>query len=775
MAADLRLRDSEQIQGDIIAGFKKDNVTLLFLKFEDVPLARAWLRDLAPKIATTRRVAEFNKAFSAAKQSSGGDDPKSLKATWLNVSLTYPGLAALVTTDPLPNPPAGSGLEAFKQGSAARAGALGDIMESRPDRWLFGNGTTQAVHAVLTVASDTVDGLNTALREQREAATQAKIVVVFQQDGTTLPGTRASKEHFGFKDGISEPGVRFFDEPDPANNEEVAGKPGTRIVPAGEFVIGEEPAPGSSTDFPAWAKNGSFQVIRRLGQDVPGWWAQVSVMLKELKGSKAIPQDADSDWLAARLVGRWRSGAPVCKNPNFDPHDPKAAKDNDFDYDPQGPTADPDGLLTPLFSHLRKTSPRAGLDAPKPGIRVTAKQLDGRRIMRRGLPYGAAFDPASEGPDSGPDAKRGLLFICYQTDLVRQFEFIQTDWIDKADFPPGRDPVPGEDPAVGHNPESDRTAHTGTINWESRENGGRKTTPVNFKQFVRTEGSVYAFVPSINTLKLLGDGRLTGEVQPDTGTVSDKGQRPGKAYPCDEFVAVPDQQRKGGQSQYWAFHGNQSRQISVADGSAHTDRAIAGDSPLTTWTCLQGVGRVDCWLPMPDLQNPSGKSWYWVFHTTGGKQQYRAVSITCSGFTTSAVERPDRDLTAWGSLSGVGQVDCWLPVADQQRVGGKSWYWVFHTTGGRQRYRMVSIADGNAHTDVCERTDREISQWGSLNGLNRVDCFLPVPDQQRVGGKSEYWAFSGQNYRRISIADGSGHPDQLVSGDRSCDAWASLV
>ncbi|MET8622859.1 hypothetical protein ABZW30_03705 [Kitasatospora sp. NPDC004669] len=73
-----------------------------------------------------------------------------------------------------------------------------------------------------------------------------------------------------------------------------------------------------------------------------------------------------------------------------------------------------------------------------------------------------------------------------------------------------------------------------------------------------------------------------------------------------------------------------------------------------------------------------------------------------------------------------------------------------------------------------ERTDRELSQWTSLNGLSRVDCLLPVPDCQRVGGISEYWVFCGQSYRRISIADGSGHPDRLVDGDRTCDNWASL-
>ncbi|MEU6232457.1 Dyp-type peroxidase [Kitasatospora sp. NPDC047058] len=783
MATDLRLRESEEIQGDILAGFKKDNVSVLLLKFEDATRARDWVRRLVPQISTTREVTAFNEAFSEARKSSGGDDPKTLKATWLGVSFTYEGLRMLSATDPFPvPPPVGSGLEAFKEGSAKRAGALGDTGDNSPENWLFGNGRNQPIHALLKISADTEQDLQAAIEAQRIAAAENRVLIIYQQNAQTLTGSRRGKEHFGFKDGISEPGVRFFDRPDPARPEEVEGHPGTRIIAAGEFVCGEVPAPGSFTDFPAWARNGSFQVVRRLAQDVPGWWSQVSVKLRELKQAKAVPESATTEWLAARMVGRWRSGAPVCHHQDRDvPNNPGAASDNDFDF-----RDDPEGLVTPLWSHLRKTSPRAGLQESPDKPPFDAGVLDGRRIMRRGTPYGAPFDPASEGP-GGPDDPRGLLFICYQADIQRQFEFIQADWMDQPNFPPNRDsggttppghanprPVPGKDPVTQEAPD---------VDFENREPDGLvKHTPVGFLQFVQTTGSVYAFMPSLSVLKALADGQLTPRGGQATAQEQDGGRpqptpQPVKAYPCDEFLAVPDQQRRGGQSQYWAFHGDRCRLVSVADGSGHADRKVEDDTWLTTWSCLQGVGRVDCILPMPDLQNPGGKSWYWVFHSIAGRpQQYRAVSITCgTGGHSTALERPDRDLTAWGSLSGVGQADCWLPVPDQQRVGGKSWYWVFHTTGGRQQYRLVSIADGSAHTDVRERTDRELSQWGSLNGLDRVDCFLPVPDCQRVGGQSEFWVFSGQRYRRITVADGSGHPDRQVAGDRSCDAWASLL
>lgn len=759
MAAELRLRESDEIQGDIVAGFKKDLVTLLFLKFEDPVRARDWLRQLAPQVATTRQVAAFNSAFSEARRASGGDDPKSLKATWLGVSFTYEGMRTLSDTDPFAQaPPVGSGLEAFREGSAKRAGALGDTGDNSPENWRFGNGRNQAVHAVLTIASDTPEGLSNALTAQRNAATDAKIVIVFQQNAQHLSGPRKGKEHFGFKDGISEPGVQLFDPESSTRPGEVEGHPGTRLIPAGEFVVGEATAPDSFTAYPDWARNGSFHVVRRLAQDVPGWWAQVSVKLRELKQAKAVPESATPDWLASRLVGRWRSGAPVCKHRFQDPTgDPNAATDNDFDF-----RDDPEGLVTPLFSHLRKTSPRAGLQV-RPGTDpLPAAALDGRRIMRRGAPYGLPFDPTSGGA-FGPDEERGLLFVSYQADIARQFEFIQVDWVDEPDFPPGRQPVPGKDPVIAE----------AEVDYESADADGTiRHTPLTFRQFVRTEGSVYAFMPSISTLKALSEGRLV----PQSGQQAEQqtAQPGGRAYPCDAFLPVPDRQRKDGQSQYWVFHGGLYRKISVGDGFDYVDRVVKGDAPYAARPSLKGVGRIDCVLPMPDLQDPGGKSWYWVFHSTGGRQLYRAVSVTGGTGHGDVQERGDRDLTAWASLRGVEQVDCFLPVPDQQRVAGKSWYWVFHTTGGRQLYRMISIADGSAHTDRWEREDWDLTAWPSLGGIRRVDCFVPVPDRQRVAGQSQYWVFHGENYRRISVADGIGHPDTQILRDRSCSAWASL-
>lgn len=491
---DLPLRKSREIQGDIIAGAKKDHVQLLLLKFEDDKLARTWLRRLRPRIATTRQVAAFNAEFSKARKQSGGDDPRALNAVWRVVSFTYPGLRLLAGRDPFPSVPPGSTQEAFKQGPAARADLLGDTGQCAPEHWLFGNGTGQPIHAVLTVAADRPQDLRVALTEEREEAARHKVVIVFEQDGATLEGSRRGKEHFGFKDGISEPAVQGFDQPDPDRPEHKKGSPGTRIIPAGEFVVGHERDGGRPNDLPGWATNGSFQVLRRLAQDVPGWWAQVAVRLKELKEQGKVPPEATTEWLAARLVGRWRSGTPVAKCPHADtPSDAEAWSDNDISYQD-----DLEGEITPLFSHLRKTSPRDGLLLKSSDEQTVPEKgaLDGRRIMRRGIPYGRPFDPAGSA-GNGPDAPRGLVFVCYQSDLVRQFEFIQKDWIEEPNFP-SRDQPPGRDPLVG-------TATDVSF----------KGCKVRFEQFVRTEGAVYAFAPSLTTIELLADGKLDGGGGPD--------------------------------------------------------------------------------------------------------------------------------------------------------------------------------------------------------------------------------------------------------------------
>lgn len=252
--ADLALRDSTEIQGDIVAGFKKDHVTLMFLQFGDVMAARAWLEQLTPQIATTQKVAAFNRAFSQARRSSAGDDPQHYKATWLGIGFTHAGLQFFTgLPEVFSTVPAGTTIEAFVEGPYERALALGDTDDNDPRHWLFGNNHDRTVHAVLTIASDTRADLDTAVKVQREAVSRAGALVVFEQDGGALPGSRRGKEHFGFKDGVSEPGVRGFDAEDPERKG---------------YVLGATPEPGSSA--PASSSSARTRVPTTPRKPTPG-------------------------------------------------------------------------------------------------------------------------------------------------------------------------------------------------------------------------------------------------------------------------------------------------------------------------------------------------------------------------------------------------------------------------------------------------------------------------------------------------------------------------
>ena len=201
----LPLRGSESIQGNILAGFRKDHQVFVFLTIPDERAGRAYMAELVPRdptqsrIASTRQVADFNETFSAARRRRGGDDPESLVAVWVNLAVTAPGLRKL-----LGGRHGMRRFPAFSQGAGSRAKRLRDTGRSAPKHWLIGRDD-QAIDLMLTVAADREYDLELALQNMRATAARHGLTTVFEQPGQTLPGARAGHEHFGFKDGISQP------------------------------------------------------------------------------------------------------------------------------------------------------------------------------------------------------------------------------------------------------------------------------------------------------------------------------------------------------------------------------------------------------------------------------------------------------------------------------------------------------------------------------------------------------------------------------------------
>ncbi|MFI1160061.1 Dyp-type peroxidase [Streptomyces sioyaensis] len=462
------LRTSREIQGNVLAAFNKDYMAFRYMQFsEDKTLARGWLSAILNTVSVTADVEDFNEEFSLGRRAYGRDPDK--QATWVGVSLTYAGLSTVVDD--------AKQLEAdlknfpqFVKGAAASAGRLGDTGDSDPENWLFGSpGTGAVVHAVLLVASDSKAALDAKLLNIEAADGAHRVTLVHQDDGETLPGDLKGHEHFGYKDGISQPGVRDFHREDPGNAGHRDNRPGAKLLAPGEFVFGYDTEPHSThRTGPAWMKDGSLQVVRRLSQDVLGWRKAVTEQTRNFQPGLTAEE------LGACLVGRELDGTPLAKP--SDPLKGLGGDANDFDY-----ANDTRGGVTPCAAHIRRTYPRAGM-----GER--GSKVESHRLMRRGIPYGPVVEE-----DAAKD--RGLMFVCYGTSLDEQFEFVQADWSNAKGFVPGDPTAPNcIDKVTG--PEGG-----GRIELDRGPKGD-----INMAQFVTTKGMVYAFTPSLTTLRHLAAG-----------------------------------------------------------------------------------------------------------------------------------------------------------------------------------------------------------------------------------------------------------------------------
>lgn len=505
-----------EIQGDSLAGFRKDHVSLLFLRFDPSRIAtvKEWLNVLWPRLATLNAVAEFNDAFRMMRKNLAAQvneatkppDPE-LFAIWLNIAFTAPGLLKLAGPEKL------LGFEtAFLIGAESRAGVLGDPEEGSPGSpatWIVGS-RDKVPDAMLNVAVDFQPDLGeTVAKIRAEIAALAGAVEILHEDvGDATIAPRRGHEHFGFRDGVSQPAVRgeldtptrslltprLIGEGDPQHPGCAA--PGVPLIEPGEFVLGydrqapdgpegAQPQDATSAE-PEWARDGSYLVYRRLAQDVPAFRDFVEAGAAEL-ASRGF-RDMDAERFGAICVGRWKDGSPVARTPERpDPRmaaHPTAAQDFFFwkDSIPADPypaaSMDADGQRCPVSAHIRKINPRD--EATDVGHNARTLR---RRIIRRGITYGPSYD-------CEPDAQRGLLFLCYQRSITDQFEFLWRLWANKDNTPRGD---AGIDPIIGQNANRERETHF--------VQGDLRATVKTTRRFIFSAGGAYLFAPSISAIR----------------------------------------------------------------------------------------------------------------------------------------------------------------------------------------------------------------------------------------------------------------------------------
>ena len=374
----------------------------------------------------------------------------------LAVALSFQGLKALG----VPEESLASFPPEFRQGMAARAAELGDVGENAPEHWEKPLGSQDSHLVVVGLAPDAAR-LEAAFRYARDALRDLSgVVPIWQQDVHAAADLR---NMFGFADGIGHPAV------------EGSGIPGTNPyeVPlkAGEFVLGYEDETYNLPPIPqpeVLGRNGTYAVFRKLQ-------TRVAAFRKYLRQRAKDP--GEEEWLAAKIVGRWPSGAPLALTPDKD--------DPELGADPKRNNAfmfgdDPSGLKSPFSSHVRRMNPRDSLI-------VGAARL--HRMIRRGTNYGPPLPPGVLEDDG---ADRGLIFAFVGAHLDRQFEFVQREWVNDGRF-------------IGAPAEKDPLVSS---------SGGREFTIPNqpirrhlkgLPAFVVNRGGEYCFMPGLRALRWLAD------------------------------------------------------------------------------------------------------------------------------------------------------------------------------------------------------------------------------------------------------------------------------
>lgn len=454
-AADLK-DQLHDIQDNVVAPILMRHGRHIFVKFGAGPHARRWLRNMFDCVNVRREA--HGTHFT------------------VNIGFTWQGLKALgLSQRSLDSFP-----QAFRAGMRERAHLVGDIGPHAPEHWEGGLGGPD-IHAMAWVRTDSAEGLEAATRIIRaEMEATGGIEIRFVQDTMALAhenGIGSEGEHFGFADPISQPPIEGAAAPSYPGDGALEADGTWRALKPGEFLLGYEDEAGVegvlAPDPQELRLNGTYMVFRKLHQDVAAFRRYLANAAKALYGSE---DPVFQDRVAAKMMGRWRSGCPVDLSPDKD--DPAIAADpqrrNDFSY-----AGDDQGLRCPLGAHLRRSNPRA-----TPLKRATAVRR--HRLIRRGVEYGPHLE-AGALQDDGVD--RGLVNLFIQADIERQFEFVQKEWMMGGEFL-GLDAAE-QDPITG----------AGGPGSQMLIPGAKKPFLFDLPSFVRVKGGEYLFVPGLKALE----------------------------------------------------------------------------------------------------------------------------------------------------------------------------------------------------------------------------------------------------------------------------------
>jgi deferrochelatase/peroxidase EfeB len=461
--------DRQDVQGLILRGYNYSLTRLLFLSFPEEARGRSFLRWIFPRITTSELWAP-------------GTKPEPL----FNLGLSYVGLqvlgveALLQAIDPklvLADSPFNNPFPVEFRGPPSSR-TLGDLSASdKPETWWNGTGNDAVyprLHAGLFVYARTPSVLDAAVDEILAKVRELGMeLLVTGADGLPLGGPSLSghRVHFGHVDGTGQPDVDWD------NDTPAPGKVDWRYFLLGDPTpeIRSKPDPARTKDL---FRNGGYVAFRWLSQDARAFEEFLDAGAPTL-AANLVPEPSPAEareLLAAKLVGRWRGGAPLTVSPDRD--DPSMSEENTFKYQ----ATDTDGLRCPFSAHVRVANPR--------DQKLRAIATEGvPPLLRRGLSYGPEWVPGVND-----DADRGLmgLFLC--SSLERQFQQI-IRWMNVNDFSPvfdGKGPIPVDPLSNGVRVPGQR--------FLIPTPAGPVSIPMP-RPFVRSRGTAYFLLPGMTTLR----------------------------------------------------------------------------------------------------------------------------------------------------------------------------------------------------------------------------------------------------------------------------------
>jgi Dyp-type peroxidase family len=435
----------QQLQGNILKPHGREYTLLVLLRFRHHRKeACNWLGNLVSTGLITSAWEQFKQTRDFRRGLGAGKTFGSVFLSaqgYVRLGIPQENLPRLFIEapdrDPLPK-------VHFRDGMAAARTELND-----PPRDAWGIAYQEELHAMLLLADDDVDRLHD-VGKRVEAGLDGIATVIGREHGRALRNADGKAiEHFGYADGISQP---LFLSRDLARARADHGVTSwDPSAPLGLVLLSDPLAPLPDCF-------GSYLVYRKLRQNVSGFRHARAQLAKEMN-----PAYPNEELAGAFAVGRFEDGTPVVLSSC-----PTGKASNNFNY-----SSDPGGSRCPVHAHIRKVNPRGGTIK----LGSTLAQERNHRIARRGVPY-------------ENERHKGLLFMCYQRDISRQFAFLQKQWANNIEFP---HPDTGIDPLIGQLPKKhDPPYQTWPSDWDLDP-----SKPFDFHGFVTLRGGEFFFAPSL--------------------------------------------------------------------------------------------------------------------------------------------------------------------------------------------------------------------------------------------------------------------------------------